>query len=462
MNDHRPVNDGAEEPGSIGARLRAEPSTYAWVVLMLLTLTNVLSFMDRYLVNILAQPIKEDLGISDAQIGLLTGFAMSISYSVVGLPLARLSERHNRVAIITASVLAWSAMTALCGRATSFAQLMLFRAGVGIGEAGATPASHSLITDYFPAHRRGIAIAIFTVAIPIGALIGSMAGGWIIDNWGWRQAFVYLGLPGVIVAAIFALFVREVPRGRLDPPSLHAERPRLAAVAAGLWTDRVARHTVIAYTLTVLVTTGASTFFAPFLARKFAISYTMIGLVLSATFLGGGIVGNLVGGWLADRLGARDRRWLLWVPAFGLAASIPFYIAAYLQPTVLGTAAVLLLPSILTTFFTPPTYATLHSQTDPRARPTMVALVQLISSLLGGGLGPFFGGLTIDALSDFYFPGAFAMDCLGIPAPDTLQCADALLDGTTTMLLLSAPLLLWPAAHYWTAALSMKPKPVTK
>jgi len=435
------------------------PTTYAWIVLALLTLTNLLSFMDRYLINILAQPIKVDLGLSDAQIGLLSGFAISVSYSLVGLPLAWLAERRNRVAIIAGSILVWSAMTALCGRAASYGQLVLFRVGVGIGEAGAVPASHSLITDYFPPYRRGIALAIFTAAIPLGALAGSMAGGWIVDHWNWRTAFVYLGLPGVIVAGIFALCVREVPRGRHDSGFEDTPRPRFADVALNLWRDKVARQVLLALTATILVTTGASTFFAPFLARKFAISYTEIGLVLSATFLAGGMVGNVLGGVLVDRLSKRDRRWAAWVPALGLAVSVPFYFATYLQPTVFATAAVMMFPSIIAMVFMPPSYATLHGRTDPRSRPTMVAIVQLITSLFGGGLGPFLGGLTIDRLSELFYPASFTASCMGAipPAGAAAQpCADALLQGTTTMLLISAPLLLWPIAHYCLAARAMR------
>lgn len=465
MSAHqKQIGDAAD--AAVGPAERAapiSPTSYAWVVLALLALTNLLSFMDRYLINILAQPIKVDLGISDAQVGLLTGFALSISYSIVGLPLAWLSERRNRIAIIAGSVLIWSAMTALCGRAATFGQLVVFRVGVGVGEAGAVPASHSLITDYFPPHRRGIALAIFTAAIPLGALAGSITGGWIVDHWSWREAFIYLGLPGVLVAAVFSLIVREVPRGRHDVGFADKPRPRLIDVVITLWKDRVTRQLVLALTTTLLVTTAASTFFAPFLARKFAISYTMIGFVLSATFLGGGLVGNLLGGWLADRLGKRDPRWAMWVPAIGIAISIPFYFATYLQATVLSTAAVLLFPSIVAMVFMPPTYATLHARTDPRSRPTMIAIVQLISSLLGGGLGPFLGGLTIDLLSASFYSGTFSTSCISVGSSGTPDaalnlCADALLRGTTSMLLITAPLLLWPVTHYWLAARAMAPK----
>ena len=448
---------GAAEPGAVPSRAESSlplaPGGYAWFVLLMLTLTNVLSFMDRYLINILAQPIKDDLGISDAQIGLLIGFVTSISYSLVGLPLAWLSERSNRVTIIAGSLLAWSAMTAVSGRAANFVQLVLFRAGVGVGEAGAMPASHSLITDYFPPTRRGVALAIFTVAIPIGALIGSMAGGWIVDHMGWRDAFLYLGLPGIPVTLLFALSVRDVPRGRYDAGLPDAPRPRLIDVAAHLCRDPVARHVTLAYTGTTMITLAASTFYAPFLARKFAISYTAIGLVLSATMLGGGIAGNLMGGWLTDLLGRRDRRWAMWVPAIGVTLSMPFYFATYLQPTVLSTALVLLFPAIVVTVYTPPSFAVLHARTDPRARPTMVALVQLFSGMIGGGLGPFLGGWAIDRLSEHFYPGAFATACAGAAGVALSRgCADALLAGTTTMLLASAPLLAWPVAHYLLAA----------
>lgn len=455
MSEQQNMVDGSKGAGS---ETLVSPTRYAWIVLIMLTLTNLLSFMDRYLVNILAQPIKMDLGITDAQLGLLTGFAMSISYSLVGLPLAWLAERTNRVRIITCSILAWSAMTALCGKATSFGQLLMFRAGVGIGEAGAMPASHSLITDYFPPRRRGIALAIFTAAIPIGAIAASIVGGWIVDNWGWREAFVYLGLPGVIIALIFALVVREVPRGRHDPVVSDGPPPRMIDVAKRLATDAVTRQAILAYTAVVLVTTGGSTFFAPFLVRKFDVNYTTVGIVLSCTFLGGGILGNLIGGYLSDRLGRRDPRWPMWVPAIGIFCAIPFYMASYLQSTVLLTAVILFLPSVIAVFFTPPTFAVLHSRTDPRARSMMVAIVQLFSGLIAS-LGPVIAGFTIDRLSASYYAGDFATGCAGgagnVPGASAAAiklCADATLQGTTTMLLLSAPLLVWPVVHYWLAA----------
>jgi MFS family permease len=464
MNKHQ--NDAtASRPGMAQDSAPRVSASYAWVVLLFLTLTNLLAFMDRYLINILAQPIKVDLQISDAQLGLLSGFAMSISYSLFGLPLAWLAERRSRVWIITASMIAWSFLTALCGRVTTYGQLVLARVGVGVGEAGAMPASHSLITDYFPPHRRGLALAIFTISIPIGAIAASIIGGWIVDHWGWREAFVYLGLPGAVVAIIFALVVREVPRGRHDAAPMEGTPPRMLAVAIGLWKDPVTRQVILAYTAVVLVTTGASTFFAPFLARKFALSYTMIGFVLSATLLGGGILGNLIGGYLSDKLGRRDPRWPMWVPAIGIFLAIPFYFASYLQPTVLRTAIILFLPSVIAVFFTPPTYAVLHARTDPRARSMMVAIVGLASGL-PASLGPVLAGLTIDLLSEAYYPGSFATACIGGASADPAAapaaaklCADALLHGTTTMLLMSAPLLVWPALHYWLAARAIGSRP---
>ncbi|WP_214624636.1 spinster family MFS transporter [Sphingobium nicotianae] len=449
----------AENPAVPGVSMR-----YAWIVLIFLTLTNLLGFMDRYLINILAQPIKMDLKISDAEVGLLSGFAMSISYSLFGLPLAWLAERRSRVMIITASMIAWSFLTALCGRVTTYGQLVLARVGVGVGEAGGMPASHSLITDYFPPHRRGLALAIFTIAIPIGAICASIIGGWIVDHLSWREAFIYLGLPGALVAIIFALVVREAPRGRYDAGAIKGAQPRMIEVAAGLWRDPVTRQVILAYTSVVLVTTGASTFFAPFLARKYAVSYTTIGIVLSSTFLAGGILGNLIGGYLCDRLGRRDPRWPMWVPAIGILVSIPFYFTAYLQPTVLRTSVILFFPSVVAVFFTPPTFAVLHARTDPRARSMMVAIVGLVSGL-PASLGPVLAGLAIDLLSAASYPGSFATACAGgtgavagaSPAAIKL-CTDALLQGTTITLLSSAPMLVWPALHYWLAARAIGPK----
>jgi MFS family permease len=229
-----------------GTFTRSSGARHAWTVLAMLTAAQVLSFMDRFLLNILGQPIKEDLHLTDWQLGLLNGLAFAASYTIVGVPLARLAERRNRVGVIVGCILVWSGMTMMCGLAASLWQLMLLRMGVGVGEAGAVPASHSLITDYFPPRRRASALAVLGVGIPLGALLGSTLGGSLADASGWRHAFVMLGAPGVVVALLVGLLIREVPRGRLDPIDKRVAAaeppPSFKATIQLLWRSPTARQ----------------------------------------------------------------------------------------------------------------------------------------------------------------------------------------------------------------------------
>lgn len=448
------------------ARASERPTRYAWLVLAMLMMGNLLSFMDRFLMNVVSQPMKEELHLTDWQLGLLNGTAFALSSTLVGLPLARLAERFNRASIIAGCIIVWSGMTSLCGFASNLWQMLAFRTGVGVGEAGSTPASHSLIADYFPPRRRATALSLYTIGMPLGALAGSILGGWITDQWGWRSAFLLLGGPGILAALFLRAIVREPARGRFDPPVSSPAPPPIGKALRLLATTPTARHIILGQVGAIMVAIAASTFYAPFLVRKFAISYTEMGLLLSATYLAGGTLGNLGGGLLADWGGRRDRRWYLWVPAIGIALAFPLYFACYLQPTLMGTCMLLFVASIPSLAYTAPGYSVLHNIVEARMRATMVALVQIIASLIGGGLGPLLGGATIDLLAERFFPlataGEFAQACPGGIAPAhaaatlVLACHDALLQATQWALIGWAPLFLWPAFHFWRAARTIR------
>jgi len=444
----------------------ARPARYAWLVLAMLMLGNLLSFMDRFLMNVVSQPMKEELHLTDWQLGLLNGTAFALSSTLVGLPLARLAERFNRATIIAGCIIVWSGMTSLCGLAANLWQMLAFRTGVGIGEAGSTPASHSLIADYFPPGRRATALSLYTIGMPLGALAGSILGGWITDQWGWRNAFLLLGGPGILAALFLRAIVREPPRGRFDPATPTTKPPSIGTALTLLIRTPAARHVILGQVSAIMVATAASTFYAPFLVRKFAISYTEMGLLLSATYLAGGVVGNLVGGFLADWRGRQDRRWYLWISMIGALIAFPLYLACYLQPTLAGTCLLLFVASIPALAYTAPAYSVLHNIVEARMRATMVALVQIVASLIGGGLGPLLGGLSIDLLAERFFPfdlaGGFARACPGGIAPAhadaalALACHDSLLLATQWALVGWAPLFLWPAFHFWRAARTIR------
>lgn len=444
------------------------PARYCWFALAILTLVYVFNVMDRWIITILLQPMKEELRLPDWQLGLLNGLAFAALSSTLGLKIARHAERADRVKILAASLFVWSIMTTLCGRATSFAQLFLYRMGVGAGEAGCTPTSHSLIADYFPPEQRTTAHALYGLGLPIGGLLGMISGGVIADHWGWRWAFAAVGLPGIILALWLRALLREPPRGERDEPSPLSQTsvPPLRAVLGLLWRCRTARHTIFALTLSVLIANAASCFFAAFLVRRFGFQYSFVALLAGLTNFVPAALGVLGSGLLADRLGRRDRRWYMWMPMASILLAIPFHLLAYSQTDWLPMAVLLVVPGLCAAAYMAPSYATLQNIATPRMRATVTAVAMICTGIIGMGIGPLLGGMTIDLLASYRFAAAglgdFTQICPGGSAPPDapaaliLTCRETLASATQTALLLWAPLMLWPAAHYGIAARTIR------
>lgn len=207
-----------------------EKSSYKWYVLTILTIVYVFNFIDRQILVILQEPIKAELGLTDTQLGLLTGLAFAALYVILGIPIARFADISNRKNIIAVSMVVWSGMTAISGMATNFVQLMLARIGVGIGEAGCSPPAHSIISDYFPPKKRATALSIYSTGIYIGIIIGYIVGGMIAKAYGWRMAFYAIGLPGILFAVFVYFAIKEPVKGRLDPQNVIDENPSLIEV----------------------------------------------------------------------------------------------------------------------------------------------------------------------------------------------------------------------------------------
>ena len=452
---HHDIAAGAHDGAAEGPR-------YRWFVLAILVVVYILNFMDRWIITILLQPIKEELHLADWELGLLNGFAFAILSSTAGLKLARMAERGNRVTILSVCIVAWSILTACCGLAGTFWQLLLARMGVGIGEAGGMPASHSLLADYFPPDRRAIAHAIYGLGLPIGGLLGMVIGGILVDHSGWRSAFLVVGLPGILIALLVRLMLREPPRGRYDPPALADATPSFGAVARGIWQRPTSRHIVIGLTLAVLIGNSGTSFLAPYLLRRFDLSYTEVALLVGATNFVTAAISTVVAGIIADTLGRNDRRWYMWVPAIGIVLAIPLNLAAYAQDDWIGLALFLAPAGLLVATYMAPSFATLHNLAQPRARATTSAIVALCMGLIGASIGPLLGGLTIDLLAEHYFAArglaGFASACPGGLAPADASaaiaaaCGPVLARATQMSLLAWAPLMLWPAIHFWIAS----------
>lgn len=297
---------------------------YRWYVLGLLTLTSLFSVADRLVFSILLEDIKAEFDFSDFQLGLLGGLAFTATYVIVGFPAARLADRSVRKNIIAAAISFWSIMTALCGAAVGFVSLFLARTGVGVGEGCSGPASQSLIADYFKREELARAMGFLTWGATLGTVTGLMAGGLLAEAFGWRMAFVLMGLPGVLIGIVLYLTVREPRRGRYAPPGSRVEQLPLRETAASLLGNRVFLGIAIGWAVQIMIGYALAFWMAAVMLRNFDVSTGDVAIYLGLAFLLGGIPGPIAGGFLTDWLTRRDERWRAWLPGIvSLLCCIP-------------------------------------------------------------------------------------------------------------------------------------------
>lgn len=384
---------------------------YRSYVLFVLWLTYILNFVDRQLITILLEPIKLEFGASDTAMGFLSGFAFALFYASLGVPVARLADRWSRRNVIAISIGLWSAMTALCGLAGSFWQLALARVGVGIGEAGGTPPSHSLIADYFPVRQRATALSIHATATQFGILIGMLGGAIVAAEFGWRMAFIIFGIPGILVSLLMVFTVKEPPR--TEPLG----ETGILADVKHIWQLPGFSLISIAGATTALAAYGLGTWSPSFLMRTHGLTLVETGLLLGGAGAVSGIVGAVIGGILCDRLSRRDKRWQLWLPALGALATAPLMLAFVLWPesqqfaigdSMIPVAIVFtLMGGVVAAFWIGPTYAAIQTLAPASMRTQASAIFLFLFNLIGMGLGP----LLIGVLSDLLAP-TFGSDSL--------------------------------------------------
>ncbi len=372
---------------------------YTRYALGLLLVVYVVNFLDRQVIAILLQAIKADLGVSDSALGFLSGIAFAALYSVLGIPLARLADRGVRRTLIAASLAVWSGMTALQGLAASFVWLVLARVGVGIGEAGCSPPAHSLIADLFAPARRATALSIYALGIPIGAAIGLYGGGLLREAFDWRTALVIVGLPGLVLALLVQLTLREPTRGWWEGARGQEPQPSLTEVAAVLRARRSFVHMAFAGALHAFYGYGAGAFNPAFLERVHGLAPLEIGAWLGGIAATTGVLGTFLGGWLTDRVSGRDQRWYAWLPGIGSVIAVPFVLLFYLWDHGREALALAALPAILGGLYLGPTFAMAQALVPPRMRAQAAAVLLLILNLIGMGLGPQFVGVLSDALA---------------------------------------------------------------
>jgi MFS family permease len=368
-------------------------ANYALGALFVLYIFN---FVDRQLLNLFVSDIAAELQVSDKQMGLLIGLTFVMFYTLAGIPLARWGDRGSRTLLITLGLVVWSAMTALSGMARNYWQLLCARIGVGVGEASFTPCAHSLITDYFPPERRATALAIFAAGASTGTILGFAGGGLIADvgEGGWRTPFLIMGLAGLPVALLFRLTVPEPPR------VLPARRDSLWEVLRYLASSRALVYLAVSASLHGFSSYGSNAWVSALLRRVHELSLTETGLVMGMGAGLGASLGQILAGTVADRLGRRDVRWYMYVPAITSVVSLPLLLA-FLSSWNFTSALLLYLPAgAVSAMWTGPTYAMTQALARPQMRAMAAAIMVFMLNLVGMGLGP----LIVGALNDWLTP----------------------------------------------------------
>lgn len=379
----------------------------------LLMVVAVFSYVDRNIVAVLQEGIRLELGLSDTQLGMLTGLAFAIFYTLFAIPVARAADIWQRRYLIAIALAVWSLMTAGSGLAAGFITLLLFRIGVAIGEAGAAPASHSLISDYFPRDKRARALSVWGLTLSVGPMAGYLIGGWLHDLVGWRNTFLIIGLAGVVLAPLVAYSLPEPKRGATDAPNNRSKDaddvPPFRTVAQTLWRLKSFRFLCIGTALHAFSSIAMASWNAPFYQRIHGLSATEVGVYLGLIIGIPGALGTLSGGFLADRLARRDVRWYMGVPGLAAAFIVPFALVQYAVSGLYVSLTAAVFVSFLTSVFIGPVNATSQSLVSPRMRATTAATLVFVTNIIGLGLGPFSAGIISDIFNVRFGMGAEAL-----------------------------------------------------
>ena len=372
----------------------------AYYALGILTIVYSINFIDRQLLSILQESIKADLMLSDAQLGLLTGFAFAVFYTFAGLPIASLADRSNRRNIVAISLTIWSGMTAISGLAQNYWQLLAARVGVGIGEAGGSPPSHSMISDIFPPDKRASAIGFYSTGISIGILFGFLFGGWLNEFFGWRVAFFVVGIPGVLLALVLYLTVPEPIRGLAENRASTGDNPSMMTVFKVLLSRRSFLFMALGAAMTAVAGYSTANWVASFMIRTHQMPTGELGTWLALIIGVGGAIGVFGSGVIADKLGKTDKRWYMWVAVCASVISIPLQISTFWVDDPYTALMCMVIPSVLSNAYLGVTIASVHGMVGLKMRAVSSALLFFILNMIGLGMGPTTVGLVSDLLVD--------------------------------------------------------------
>jgi predicted MFS family arabinose efflux permease len=376
----------------------ARSGPYRWYIVAVMCSVYALMAIDRDVMRVLQVPIQKSLNLTDTELGLLTGIAYALFYATMAIPVARVAEHVNRSRMIAVCIGIWSTMTCFCGLAASFPLLFLCRVAVGFGEAGTYPISSSVAADYFPKSERALALAVFAIGLSLGGIIGPALAGTLSYYFGWRQAFIALGLVGLVWVPLVLFTVRDPKRGALDDDAdktLRATPPSFLRCLTIMWRTKSFRYMIYAVGLHAGVWGGLAAWTAPYLSRMFHFTLAELGILIGLLLGGGGMLGNLASGFACDRLGRRDPRWFAFIPGIASLLVIPFGLLQFY----LGNSTLAIAAGVVTIFwltvFAPPNITLTQNLMVPQMRATAASISLLATSLLGSA-GPFVVGFVSD------------------------------------------------------------------
>ena len=390
--------------------------------LILLTLIATVQFFDRAMMVIVVEPIKQEFGLSDSQLGLVAGLSYAVAFAVAGIPLGWLADRVNRRNLLAGVVAAWSAFVALAGSASSYAALVATRVGIGAMDAGGQPCSVSMIADMVQREKRAGAVAVFFAGVPLGMLLGFLGGGLIASEYGWRAGFYVAAVPGLVLAVLLWFTVKEPQRGATEPAGQAPEKaPPLMQSLAFMAGQRSLVLIIVASVLVTATSSAMMSWIGSLLIRTHQLSLPAVGVMTALCMGGVGTVGTLLAGSLADRLGAQDMRWQPRLMALAAALIALFGAGVCLLPSVAGVAVALGLFAACVAGLNGPTYALSQSLVQVRMRGVSMSTLIVLLNLIGVGVGPTLAGVLSDAFAAQYGPDSvrWAMVCvlaLNLPA----------------------------------------------
>lgn len=413
------------------------PKPYRNYLLTVLTVLLVFNCIDRVAMGLVLDDIKADLQLSDTQLGLLTGIAFALFYSLMGVPIARWADRGNRIVIVSLTAAMWSVAVALCGTAGTFVQLLLIRITVAVGEAGCVPPAYSLIADYFSRAERPRAAAIYGLGPPLSTVVGYFAAGWLNDLYGWRVTFVVMGLPGLALAALAWFTLKEPRRHAHDShiapdhaaatelsnaDSSNADQPRVVDVCRLLWANKTLRHLLLCFATISFFSYGIFVWLPAFLSRTHGLSSAQIGTWLALTYGLGGTLGAFLGGDLSSRFAARNEPLQLRVMAIAIAVSGILSVTAYLSSDLSVAFTLIGLSAMALTTVNGPLFAAIQTLVPANVRAVAFALAYLFANLVGMGLGPLGAGVLSDVLRASFGEDSLRLALISL-SPGYLVCA---------------------------------------